>query len=308
MPEVLVVAPAAFGREAEVFLGAASGRLPAARCALVASAAELERAAEGLCSSDVVIGSISSDLAIEVSRLCAVLGLQHVEAAALTDRILGSGSVLLTGTAADTATCIRRLLAGHEAAGLIFEGSEFGDAIRRGLDLSVSIRIEKLLDLGLDRWLEMTGIRSLAAALRAPWPERLCAAIKRSSRLELCVATGSWTRPEVARAAAPIGDRLCFCEVRPASMLRPSELEPRLRSLLATHLRRGSNVYADLGLAAADLVGTHVIDAGCSLWDLDLGPAQTLFGHGFKAGPDGRNLKATKTALRWAGGVLKEVL
>jgi hypothetical protein len=308
LPEVVVVAPSAFGREAEHFLSAARRRLVRARTALVASPAELDEAVKELRPGDLVLGSIGSELAVEVSGLCARRGLQHVEAGALTERILGTGSVRLTGSTADSVRCIRSLLRGFEPAGLVAEASEFGEALTRALGPAPCVRIEELLEVGVDSWLLSSGSRSLVAALRPPWPERLCAAMSGSRRLERCVGAGSWTRPEVGVAASPLGDRLMFCDVLPAALLQPARLEPGLRPVLSAHLRQGRSVYADLGLAAAELLSGHVLEQGCSLWELDLEPGQTLFGHGFRAGPDGRNVRASKAALRWEDGVLKEVV
>lgn len=311
MPEVRVLAPATFGADAQAFVDAAVGELrqvAAADGMVLHTDAEVVQAVAEMRPGSTVLGSISSDFAVVVAGACRLQGLQHVEVGAVSDRVLGPGTLRLTAAAADTAAAVNRLVGGRRFL-VVAEESEFAAAVvgelgaSRGLPVP-ALAIEEALDRGLHAVLDEAGVELVVAVLRPPWPEKLLASMPEGSEL---IGAGSWARREVGLAAACSGVLLRFCDVMPAHLLTASELAPGIAASLELHLKRPRSVYRDLGWAGGLLLRQH-LGVGRSLAGLstlELGPSATGFGHGVRFGPEGRNLAAGKAILEWADGELR---
>lgn len=316
MPRVLVLAPRSFGSQAQAFVDAAVAEVqdvaPVEGFVVddPSSDAPLGRLREG----DVVLGSISSDLALQVSALCAARGLVHVESGAVSDDLLGTGTVRLTPGVRELARAVHSLVREHLPALLVVERSAFGAAVERALrailgDGAVAVDVDDILATGVSEWVHRAGARSLIAALRPPYPEQLCAALVHAAEPATIVGTGSWTRPEVGVVAAPLGDRLRIVDLLPGSLLVPSSLAPELRPHLAVHLEGPRSLYRDMGWAAGLFLARHVLPKGGSdvraaLFAVDLSARDAAFGHGVRFAPDGDNLRARRSVLAWRDGSL----
>ena len=149
--DALVVAPASFGHEATAFVEAAQaelGEVAHVRGAIVDGRRELDRALAGLERGSLVLGSLSSDLAIEVAAACASRGLVHVEAGALTDRVLGTGTLRLTGGVTDTARLAIALAGAARPLAFVAERSLFAEAV--GVAIRPLVDTGALVELAID--------------------------------------------------------------------------------------------------------------------------------------------------------------
>ncbi|MCU1488889.1 MAG: hypothetical protein JWM85_294 [Acidimicrobiaceae bacterium] len=311
---VLAIAPASFGPAADEFLEAfrATAGLPELDSAVVAAPGEARDALDELGPGSVVVGSLSSDLGVELAGLAAASGLVHLEIGALADAAVGPASLRVTGGASDTAAAALRALGGRPFRP-VAERSAFADALLvelagAGADIEAVVPIEAACDdtdaaLGTP----LPGEVVLAIA-RPPWPEALCAALGSSRHAgTTLVGLGSFGRPEVDRAAQDAGLTLRFVDVLPANLLRPEELEAGVAAALADYLPHRGTVYGDLGWAAGLFVRRALL-AGplerASLVGLELSSAETGFGHGVAFDARGHNRLATKALLAWEDGRL----
>jgi hypothetical protein len=310
MAEVLVLAPSSFGADAQAFVEAALGELRLVADAdgmVVSDGADVARATARLRPGSVVLGSISSDLAIEVAGACRRHGLLHVEVGALSDRILGPGTLRLTAGVGATAAAVQQLIARRPFL-VVSEQSDFaaavlGELIRFG---SYSARsIEEVISKGFDTILAETRAEVVVAVLRPPWPERLVASLDGFSEL---IGVGSWSRSEVGQEARKSGVRVRFCDVMPASLLPVGELAPEVAASLLSHLAHSRSVYGDLGWAGGLFLRDY-LGAGPAerLASLDLKWTETGFGHGIRFDTEGRNQRAGKAILEWVEGEMRLV-
>lgn len=310
MPEVLVLAPSSFGADAQAFVEAALGELRAVAEAdgvVVTDGADVARATARLRPGSVVLGSISSDLAIEVAEACRRHGLLHVEVGALSDRILGPGTLRLTAGARETAAAVQQLI-GRRPFLVISEQSDFAAAVLGELTRfgSYSARsIQEVMSTGVDTILAETGAEVVVALLRPPWPERLVGSLDGFSEL---IGVGSWSRPEIGQEAQRAGVRVRFCDVMPARLLPAGELVPEVAASLLSHLTRSRSLYGDLGWAGGLFLRDHLgaVPSG-RLASLALKWTETGFGHGIRFDTEGRNQLAGKAILEWVEGEMRLV-
>ena len=305
-----MLAPSSFGADAQAFVDAALGELRVVTEAdglVVTDVADVARAIAGLRPGSVVLGSISSDLALEVAGACRRQGLVHVEVGALSDRILGPGTLRLTAGAGATAAAVQQLIRRRPFL-VVSEQSDFATAVLDELTRfgSYSVRsIEDVLSTGFDVALAETRAEVVVAVLRQPWPERLVAALDGSLDL---IGVGSWSRAEVGRQARQSGVRVMFCDVMPASLLPVGELVPEVATSLLSHLAHSRSLYGDLGWAGGLFLRDHLGDGPPEqLASLDLTWSETGFGHGIRFDNEGRNQLAGKSILEWVEGEMRLV-
>ena len=207
-----------------------------------------------------MLGSLSSDLGIEVAAVAEEHGLVHLEVGALSDRAVGRRSLRATGGASDTAAVVCRTLRGRDYR-VVSESSPFASAIAdalRALDPRTGLAVP-IGEAGADFaafWDAGNASDVLVAIARPPLPERLCEAIGHSGLrgVEL-VGLGSWGREAVDKVARDAGVHLRFVDVLPASLLVPDALTAPVRESLLAYLPTRRTVYGDLGWAAGLLLG-----------------------------------------------------
>jgi hypothetical protein len=309
MPEVLVLAPSSFGADANAFVDAALGELRLVAEAdgmIVRDGADVARVTARMRPGSVVLGSISSDLAIEVAGACRRQGLLHIEVGALSDRILGPGTLRLTAGAGATAAAVARLIAGRPYL-VVSEQSDFaaavlGELTRFGSHATRSI--DDVLSRGFDSILAETRAAVVVAVLRPPWPERLVALLDGFTEL---IGVGSWSRHEVGQEARKSGVRVRFCDVMPAGLLPIGELVPEVAASLLSHLAHSRSVYGDLGWAGGLFLRDRLGSGSSRLASMDLDWTETGFGHGIRFDSEGRNQLAGKAILEWVEGEMKLV-
>jgi ABC-type branched-subunit amino acid transport system substrate-binding protein len=303
MTRVAVVAPAAFGEAASSYLAGAAEALACspARCALVDGPDDLEQALAPLADGDVVLGSLGSELAAAVARAAADRGLLHVEAGAIGDEAVGPRSYRLTAAKPELAEAAAALAAGGRV-GLVVEPSVFGRTMREAVAAGLAARgIEVVVDAVVDDvladpsgWQGRHRVDVVVAALRGGLPGRLLAVLGGVERV--VGAGGSWTGPEVGRAAARTrGCRLVFCEV-----MAPRANRPRAGS-------RGHALYGDLGAAAGEIVARVLAarrPAEEALAQLVVDADDSPLGYGVRFGAGGRNELARAALLQWENGAI----
>lgn len=313
MRDALVVAPARFGSEAEEFVARACAELSSCRGTIVTDRSDLETVLESLTPRSLVLGSLSSDLAIEVAALAEERDLVHLEVGALNDRAVGRNSLRLSGRAAETASLAASTLAGRTYR-IVAESSPFAlsliDALSKasltGLEV---VPMAQAIDDFAAYWRAGDPSDVLIAIARPPYPEELCDAIGRSGLPGIKIlGLGSWARRIVDRAATAAAVMLRFIDVFPANLLNLDALADPLRASLLSYLPGRRSVYGDLGWAAGQFAHAALEDSAedayCVLRQIRFDASQVGFGHGIAFDDDGHNRLAEKALLLWQRGEL----
>jgi hypothetical protein len=292
---VAIVAPAAFGKAAVAYLGAAADAIAdagAVRGTLVDEPGSLRNALDGLAEGDVVLGSLGSELAAEVAGLALERGLVHVEAGAIGDDAIGPNSFRLTPDRAELARGAADLAVGRRV-GLVVEESHFGRTMCAALRTALASRAIEVVADDDDRevlanpgaWLRRHRVEAVVAALRGALPEQLVAAVGATREVEICVgAAGAWTRAEVGQAAGASACRVVFCEV------------------IAPRTDADWSLYADLGHAAGAVVSRVLGGPQATreaLRELQLDAPDSPFGYGVRFDERGGNERARAVLLQW---------
>lgn len=311
MSSPVVVAPASFGPAAAEFVERA-GAEAGLDGGVVADLAGLREVLSAAAPGSLVLGSLSSDLGIEVAAIAEQRGLVHLEVGALSDRAVGRRSLRVTGGASDTAAVVCRTLRGRSYR-VVAEQSAFASALAdaiRVLDPATGpvVPIAEASANFAAFWAAGDASDVLVAIARPPLPERLCEAIGRSEVRQVeILGLGSWGRKAVGEAARAAGARLRFVDVLPASLLEPDALTAPVRESLLAYLPARRSVYGDLGWAAGLLLRA-ARDRGSLAHEvlaaLRLDSAEAGFGHGVAFDGGGHNLLARKALLSWDGSRL----
>jgi len=309
MASLVVVAPASFGPAAAEFVERACAELGLVG-RIVADRAGLEEFLLAADPGSLVLGSLSSDLGIEVAAIAEERGLVHLEVGALSSRAVGRRSLRATGGAGDAAAVVCRTLRGRDYR-MVGESSPFASALVdavRALDprTGPAAAINAACADFAAFWAAGNPSDVLVAIARPPLPERLCAAIGRSGLRDVeLVGLGSWGREAVDEAARDAGVSLRFVDVPPASLLVPDALAAPVRQALLAYLPTRRTVYGDLGWAAGLLLRS-ALEGGPltleTLAGLRLDSEETGFGHGIAFNAMGHNLRARKALLAWERG------
>jgi hypothetical protein len=309
MASPVVVAPASFGPVAVEFVERACAEL-GLEGRVVADRAGLKEFLLAADSGSLVLGSLSSDLGIEVAAIAEERGLVHLEVGALNDGAVGRRSLRATGGASDAAAVVCRTLRGRDYR-MVSESSPFASALVdavRALDPRTGPAVpitEACADFAAF-WDAGNACDVLVAIARPPLPERLCAAIGRGGLRDVeLVGLGSWGRAAVDQVARDAGVYLRFVDVLPASLLLPDALTAPVRESLLSYLPTRLTVYGDLGWAAGLLLRSALERGPLSLEalaGLRLDSAETGFGHGIAFNAMGHNLRARKALLAWERG------
>jgi hypothetical protein len=309
MGSPVVVAPASFGPSAVEFVERACAEL-GLEGRVIADRARLKEVLLAADPGSLVLGSLSSDLGIEVAAIAEEYGLVHLEVGALSDRAVGRRSLRATGRASDTAAVVCRTLRGRGYR-VVSESSPFASAIAdalRALDPRTGLAVP-IGEAGADFaafWDAGNVSDVLVAIARPPLPEWLCEAIGHSGLrgVEL-VGVGSWGREAVDKVARDAGVHLRFVDVLPASLLVPDALTAPVRESLLAYLPTRRTVYGDLGWAAGLLLRSALERGSLSyeaLAELRLDREEVGFGHGVAFDAMGHNLQARKALLAWERG------
>jgi hypothetical protein len=315
MVETLVLAPGGFGAEAEEFVVRACAELRSCRRLIVGDTTSVESAFEGAAPRSLVIGSLSSDLAIGVAALAAQFDLVHLEVGALSERAVGRSSLRVTGGVAETARLATSAVAGRSWR-VAAESSAFAQSLIDALG-SVDLGsgtvtpIEEVCRDFPGYWGAGKPSDVLVVVARPPYPEVLCRAISQSAvRGVEILGLGSWGRRVVDNCAREAGVQLRFVDVLPASLLEPDALSEPVRASLLRYLPQRRSVYGDLGWAAGHLARTVLEGTKDDVYALSkrrLAVSEVGFGHGVAFDDHGRNRLAAKALLAWERGKLVRV-